>query len=102
LESVNALKRTTCLASSAFCEAWHTDRTPEPRRPEHGRAIPELGLVMASQEPNIHFTTWVDMTQQDSQALVREGDYSLKWNVDLCRDSWSTTMILNNFMGADG
>jgi hypothetical protein len=36
-------------------------------------------LLMASQWPIIHFTTWVDMPQQVSQSLVRDADYSLKW-----------------------
>jgi len=34
---------------------------------------------MASQWPNIHFTTRVDMPEPVSQSLVREADFTDKW-----------------------
>jgi len=36
---------------------------------------------MASQWPNIHFTTRVDMPEPVSQSLVREADFSATWKV---------------------
>jgi hypothetical protein len=66
------------LAQCASCVSLHPRRTCT-NQPGRSVRMPELGLLMASQWPNIHFSTWVDMPQQLSQSLVRDADYSSTW-----------------------
>jgi len=83
----SARRKVSCQCRSAFVSVRNSG-TPIAHRTERPNARArrlEERLLMASQWPNIHFTTLVDMPQQVSQSPVRDADFTSTWECCLCR-----------------